>query len=128
MVAVGYMEISNSIPKFKKALFKNQVSLKYHVQIPLEYWEWKYPNWPTMKTEEQEQILDDFYNELNDCLTGADNAQKMIMTFYRSKTNGAEREMGQFKIDVIDDKMKNMCSGPWKSGAGAVAVNETPWS
>ena len=115
----GYMEISNSIPKFKKALFENQMSLKYHIQVPLEYWEWKYPTWDQMTPDEQDDAIDTFYTEMEASLTGAENAQKAIMTFYRSQTIGANKAMGEFKITVIDDKMKNEAYLPDAAAANA---------
>ncbi|HEY0056277.1 MAG TPA: hypothetical protein VGB63_13050 [Pedobacter sp.] len=115
----GYMEISNSIPKFKKALFENQMSLKYHIQVPLEYWEWKFPKWEQLGDDVQNDAIDAFYTELEESLTGAENAQKAIMTFYRSQTQGANKAMGEFKITVIDDKMKNEAYLPDAAAANA---------
>lgn len=115
----GYMGISNSIPKFKKALFENQMSLKYHIQVPLEYWEWKYPKWEQMTEDEKDTEINNFYDELEESLTGAENAQKAIMTFYRSQTQGANKAMGEFKITVIDDKMKNEAYLPDAAAANA---------
>jgi hypothetical protein len=115
----GIMDISISIPRYIKAIFENQASLKYHVQIAMEYWEWKYPSWGQLTADEQETIIDDFYDEIIETLTGADNAQKMIMTFYRSKTAGANTEIGEFKITPIDDKMKNDAYLPYAAAANA---------
>lgn len=115
----GIMDISISIPKYIRAIFENQASLKYHVQIAMEYWEWKYPNWNSLTEAAQEIIVDDFYDEILDTLTGAENAQKMIMTFYRSKTAGANQEIGEFKITAIDDKMKNDAYLPYAAAANA---------
>lgn len=115
----GIMDISISIPKYIKAIFENQASLKYHVQIAMEYWEWKYPNWSKLTDDEQTVIIDEFYDEIIETLTGADNAQKMIMTFYRSKTAGANQEIGEFKITAIDDKMKNDAYLPYAAAANA---------
>lgn len=115
----GIMNISISIPKYIDAIFKNQASLKYHVQIAMEYWEWKYPDWTGKTQDEQDRLLDEFYDEIVATLTGTDNAQKMIMTFYRSKTAGANQEIGEFKITAIDDKMKNDAYLPYAAAAAA---------
>jgi len=44
----GWLDIAISIPAYKKALFKNQMSLKYHIDIPMEYFEDLYKDWKSM--------------------------------------------------------------------------------
>jgi len=101
----GHIDISTSIPAYKKALFKNQMSLKYEILIPWEWVEEMYPNFKSMTTDEQDTIIDDLYDEIVNCLTGAENAQKAIMSFYRTGQDG--KPTGQWIIKVIDDKMRN---------------------
>lgn len=115
----GYMDISNSIPQFKKMMFLHQMSLKYHIQVPLEYWEWKYPDWDKKTADEQDAEVTLFYDEMNTNLTGAKNAQKAIITFYRTQTAGAQKAIGEFKITVLDDKMKNDAYLPDAAAANA---------
>lgn len=101
----GHIDISTSIPAYKKALFKNQMSLKYEIQIPWEWIQEMHPTWGAMTTDEQDDIIDALYDEIVDCLTGAENAQKAIMSFYRTGADG--NPTGQWIIKEIDDKMKN---------------------
>jgi hypothetical protein len=101
----GHIGIATSIPAYKQALFKNQMSLKYEIQIPWEWIEEMYPTWKKMGVDEQDRIIDDLYNEIIDCLTGAENAEKAIMSFYRTGKDG--KPTGQWIIKTIDDKMRN---------------------
>lgn len=101
----GWLDIATSIPAYKKSLFKNQMSLKYDIQIPMEYLEDMYKDWKTMKVEDQDEIIDALYNEIVENLTGAENAQKALLSFYRTGKDG--KAMGQWIIKTIDDKMRN---------------------
>lgn len=101
----GQLDIATSIPAYKKALFKNQMSLKYDIQIPMEYLEDMYKDWKTKSVEEQDEIIDELYNEIVENLTGAENAQKALLSFYRTGKDG--KPMGQWIIKTIDDKMRN---------------------
>lgn len=101
----GWLDIATSIPAYKKALFKNQMSLKYDIQIPMEYLEDMYPDWKRMEVEKQDEIIDELYNEIISNLTGAENAQKALLSFYRTGKDG--KPMGQWIIKTIDDKMRN---------------------
>jgi len=100
-----WIDIASSIPAYKKALFKNQMSLKYHIQIPMEYLTTMYPTFLSMTTAEKDDIIDELYDEIIDNLTGTDNAQKAIMSFYSTGKDG--KATGQWIITTIDDKMRN---------------------
>lgn len=102
----GWLDIAISIPAYKKALFKNQMSLKYDIQIPIEYFEFKYKNWAAKSQDDQDKILQELYDSITASLTGAANAQKALMSFYRTDTRSG-KPMGQWQINVIDDKMKH---------------------
>lgn len=102
----GWLDIAISIPAYKKALFKNQMSLKYDIQIPIEYFEFKYKNWAGKTQIEQDQILQDLYDSVTSSLTGASNAQKALMSYYKTDSRGG-KPIGQWQINVIDDKMRH---------------------
>lgn len=101
----GHLDIATSIPAYKKALFKNQMSLKYDIQIPFEYLEDRYSGWKSMGLDQQDDLIEELYNEIIDNLTGAENAQKALLSFFRSGKDG--KPSGQWVIKTIDDKMKN---------------------
>jgi len=103
--AKDHLEIATSIPIFKKNVFKHQMSLKYEIQIPFEYFYELYPNFKGMSESQQDQIVDDLYDDIIKNLTGAENAAKAIMSFYKTGTDG--KPVGQWVIKAIDDKWKN---------------------
>lgn len=102
----GWLDIAISIPAYKKALFKNQMSIKYDIQIPIEYFEFKYKNWKTLSQDDQDKILQDLYDSVTASLTGAANAQKALMSFYKTD-NRSGMPIGKWEIKVVDDKMRN---------------------
>ena len=102
----GWLEIATSIPAYKKALFKNQMSLKYDIQIPYEYLETLNPGFAKKAVEIQDDIINSLYDEIVQNLTGADNAQKALMSFFRSDPKTG-KPVGNWIIQTIDDKMKN---------------------
>lgn len=101
----GWLDIAISIPAYKKALFKNQMSIKYHVSIPMEYFRQRYKGWDRMSEQKQDEVIEDLYDEVNEMLTGAENAQKAIFSFFENGRDG--KPVGQWEIDVIDDRTKN---------------------
>lgn len=102
----GWLEIATSIPAYKKALFKNQMSLKYDIQIPYEYLETLNPGFSKNSEEDQDSIIDALYNDIVLNLTGADNAQKALLSFFKTDPKTL-KPMGNWIIKTIDDKMKN---------------------
>ena len=57
----GWLEISNSIPEFKKAIFENQINIKYIIEVNEDYFDRKYKDdWETFSAKKEkklEQIL-----------------------------------------------------------------------
>lgn len=103
----GWLEIATQVPAFKKALFNNSISIKYHIQIPTNYWEIKFKEkWQQFTKEEQEAERTRTYNDIENYLVGAINAGKALKsTYYYDADMG--KEYPGVKIDVIDDKLKD---------------------
>ena len=102
----GWLDIANEVPKWKKAAFKNSTVLKYHVQIPKTYWTERFTNWDSMTNDEKTTAITEKLNEMNDFLTGSDNAMKIFLSHF-----GVDEQTGkaldgwkieQLKIDLGD--------------------------
>lgn len=114
----GWLEISNSIPEYKRALFKNQSSIKYHVQIPYSYWSFKYPKWSAMTTDERTKAVNDQLDEMDRYLTGSENAMRTFVSFFdQNKATG--KAEGGITITPIDDKLKSDAYLPDSAAANA---------
>lgn len=106
IITSKWLELANSIPKFKLALMNNQVTLKYHVQMP-DYWmEWKYPKFKSLTKEEQKKLIDGEVKKFDDFLVGVEKAGKSITSIF--KTDPATgKEWPGWRVTPIDDKLKD---------------------
>lgn len=102
----GWLEVANSVPALKRAIFKNQISIKYIIHIDERYFEKSYKeSWALKTVEERIEIRKQLIDSINDKLTGDDNAGKSIqsMKFEDDKGN----TVNAIEIETIDDKFKD---------------------
>jgi len=112
----GWIDIANEIPRFKKAMFNNQMSIKYHVQIPYEYWDKKFSAAGKKLTEEAKQaMITDELHRLNNFLKGSENAGMSFVSHYGTDPI-SKRELASWKIEALDDKFKD---GKWLPDSAA---------
>lgn len=112
----GWIDVANEIPVFKKALFKNQMSIKYHVSIPYDYWDKKFrETGKTLNEEEKKAIITTELQTLNDFLRGTENAGKAFISHFGTDPVN-KRELPGWKIEVLDDKAKD---GKWLPDSAA---------
>lgn len=78
----GWFDFACAIPKFKKALIKNQMVLKYHVQISLDFWKKLFASENITEIEKQKARKQKFLDSLNEFLSGEDNAGKSFVSHY----------------------------------------------
>lgn len=103
-----WLELANKIPAFKLAVMKNQITLKYHIQIPEYYYEWKYgeKTWAKYTDAERKEKKETEIKAINDYLRGEEQAGKSLVTAYKfDKIN--HKEYPGIKIEPIDDKLKD---------------------
>jgi hypothetical protein len=101
----GWMNIANRVPELKKALMKNQMTLKYHITIPDDYFEKRYkPEEYTL--EQRETKKKEILEEMDKFLSDAENSGKTFVSFaFWDKVNA--EYLDGWKIDVIDNKLKD---------------------
>lgn len=102
----GWLEISLSIPAFKKALFENQITTKYQIEVSTWWWNWQYPGFDQMSNEEKKKIQDNELDMFEKFMVGNDNAGKSIMTTYQSDPVRGVKYDG-WVISPIDNKIKD---------------------
>lgn len=99
----GWTEIAKLIPKVKKAIIQNSMTLKYLVKIPHDYFLKKYPdlNEPdrAAAAEKDLTLLDDF-------LSNYENTGGNLTTYYDTDRHTG-KEIGSWQIEVIDNKLKD---------------------
>lgn len=103
-----WVKISKAIPLIKEAIHNNQMSVKYVILIHDSYWGRHYPGWMTNKytDKQREDIVSEKHRQINDWLTGKQNAGKTIVAgkFIDEMT---KLEIKEIEIVVLDDKWKD---------------------
>lgn len=103
--ASGWLDVLAAIPQFKKFAMQNQMTIRYHIEVPQEYWENVYgEQWDKADDAGKMSIRDAFLTNLTERLTGVDNANKSVLTDKWYDHNGNEQRV---VINVLDDKTKD---------------------
>ena len=105
LLSSEWVEIAALVPKIKKAILENVATWKYHVQIPVEWFEWKYTDWKTATLELKVQRMEDELKKFNDLMSGVKAHGKSLLTVFRTHAESG-REYAGWKITAIDDKLK----------------------
>jgi hypothetical protein len=101
----GWLDVSQYIPEFKKHLFENQASIKYHIRINVDYWKWKYDGtWENFSADEKIAKRKEELKLIEGVLKGASNAGKTISSPYWCDADGKEHYY--WDIITIDDKIQ----------------------
>lgn len=101
-----WLEFSNLIPTAKTAIVKNMAKIQYHIQMP-DYWmPERYPNWSKMSDAEKKEATIAEFKIINDVLHKPENHGKSVYTVFKVHQVQA-KEYGNWKIDAVDDKMKD---------------------
>ena len=99
----GWLEVAKAIPKFKKALFENQITLKYMIEISIEYLKIKYHDWDA-KPELKKTRFTEMKTDIDTYLSGTDNTGKTYI--YTSYMGPEGKEVPGVKITAMDNKIK----------------------
>ena len=102
----GWLEVAQSIPKFKKHLFKNQISMKYLIQVPSWWWEWKYPGFEGKDQKARKEIIDFEVDKFEKFAKGEEAAGSSMMVTFVSDPRYNKEYQG-WKIEPIDNKIKD---------------------
>ncbi|MDM1441920.1 hypothetical protein HX056_01020 [Myroides odoratimimus] len=106
IITSGWLEVANSVPKFKLGIFNNQVSIKYQIEIDEEHFKKLYEGeWIKFPIDKKLQIRDDLIKALTDNLGGTDNGGKSINSIMYTDSRG--QQISTIRITAIDDKLKD---------------------
>ena len=100
----GWMDFANAIPEFKRALMKNQITVKYHIEIHEKYFQKIFSKEKLDTKEKQDARVKKEFAEINKFLKGSDNAGKTMITYYRID-HGSKTEISDIKIKILDSKL-----------------------
>lgn len=111
----GWIEIANEIPQFKKAMFKNQMTIKYLIKIPYDYWENLFKQGGVTSADAKKSLMSEKLQEVNDFLTGTSNSGKAFVSHFGTDPM-TKKELPGWQIEAIDDKFKD---GKWLPDSAA---------
>lgn len=108
-----WYDVSILIPVLKHALMKYMMTIKYIIEVPAQFWintaKDKGQDWEKLTYGEKKALRKLINEEMNDFLTGAENAGKSFLSTYGWDQAKATAIPG-IKITALDDKMKD---GAW---------------
>jgi hypothetical protein len=103
-----WLDVANKIPEFKSYLMNNQMSIKYMVHIPMEWWEWKYPGFNTQgkfTATKRKEIMKKELEFFNKALTGVEKVGKALMMVFKTDSQG--KAYTKWDIQILKDKKES---------------------
>jgi hypothetical protein len=104
--AKKWVNNAKSVPALKEAISKNQMSLKYQLNIHAKFWDLFDPTYKGATDEEKKIIKDKFYASVDECLMGDKNAGKSIWST-QVYDEMAGKMVNAVEVIVLDDKLKD---------------------
>ncbi len=101
----GWIEIAQKIPAFLKTVYTNQITWKWHVQIPYAFWDRKFPEANFASAQLRMDAINGFMDEIETNLCGTENANKPIFTMFEMNPQGKVEE--QWIIKPLENKLNN---------------------
>ncbi|MEM8564942.1 MAG: hypothetical protein AAGF85_00680 [Bacteroidota bacterium] len=102
----GWTDVSRSIPQFKKALFKNQISIKYLIEVSTWWWNWKYKGFDGFDDKKKKELMTEELEAFQKFMKGEEKSGNTLMTTFNSNPQ-LQKEYPGWKISAIDDKIKD---------------------
>jgi len=102
----GWVDIALQVPAFLKKAYANQITWKWHIQIPYAFWDKKFPATDFKSPDERKAAIESYMDAIEENLCGVENADKPIFTFFEiNPTNGKAEE--QWIIKPLENKLSN---------------------
>lgn len=102
----GWVDIASMIPAFLKKAYTNQITWKWHIQIPYAFWDKQFPKNEYASIEARKAAIEDYMDSIEANLCGEAGADKPIFTFFDiNPQNGKVEE--QWIIKPLENKLSN---------------------
>lgn len=102
-----WLPIASNVPAMKLAIMRNQMTLKYHIKIPYEYWTWMFRDeWDSWDAKTRTNKISSTLDDMNEFLTDVENTGKAFISHYSTDLNTG-KAIGEWTIEAIDNKLKN---------------------
>jgi len=98
----GWVGIAQKIPAFLLKMYENQVTIKWHIQIPYAYWDKRHPELNFQTKEERQKAIEADMDAIEENLCGEQNAGKALFSMFEMNPNGKVEE--QWIITALNSK------------------------
>jgi hypothetical protein len=101
----GWINIASNIPSLAKAYYENAFHIKYHIEIPEDYFVKKVgeEKWIEMDAEAKKKVKQSLLETMTEFLAGSENAWKSFVSYFDiNKITG--EAIPSIKISVIENK------------------------
>jgi hypothetical protein len=122
----GWMDVANSVPELKQALFENQMHFKYIVYVSDLYFESFYKEeWDDFDAEKRQKMREDLSTAIDDHMSGNNaSGRSLIAPIFEENGKFAKG----IEIEPVDNKLKDGSYLPDASAANseilfAIGVN-----
>jgi len=112
-----WMNIASSVPVLKAAIMKNQMTIKYHIQIPEDYFTKRYPD-KDFTVEQREKKKQEVLDDMNGFLANVENSGKAVIS-YKFYSKVKQDYLEGWNIEVIDNKLDNSAYLPDSQAANS---------
>lgn len=104
IIESGWYDFAQQIPEFKKALMKNQMTIKYHVELSKNYWTAIFSSEGITEPEAKKarRVLE--YDNIKKFLTNTENTGKSVVSNIDYSPDG--KEMVSMRITSISNEFK----------------------
>ena len=100
-IEAKWVDLALKTPKYLNASYDNALNILYHIKIPQEYFEFKFPESEYESHAERMTAIDEFYDELEKELTTVKNAKKAIQN---TSVPGQDGKPLYWAVDIINAK------------------------
>jgi len=112
-----WMNIASSVPVLKAAIMKNQMTIKYHIQIPEDYFTKRYPD-KDFTVEQREKKKQEVLDDMNGFLANVENYGNAVIS-YKFYSKVKQDYLEGWNIEVIDNKLDNSAYLPDSQAANS---------
>jgi len=104
IIKSGWLDFANALPKLKKALMTNSMTIFYHVEINENYFPRIFSEEGIRDKKKQSERIKKEFRNINKYLKGAENAGKALFSYFKYE-HGSKVEVPEIKIKVIEKKL-----------------------
>ena len=72
----GWVDIAKTVPSFLKKAYENQITWKWHIQIPYAFWDKQFPKTDFANIELRKQAIDSYMDDIEENLCGTEGEDK----------------------------------------------------